>query len=263
MRSSNAVVLAGCVTMLSGGCDGGSDVQPSPVRQPPSSVPGPVPPAPHPVSGQVVEYLPDGGRAPLGGFTFVVVRMGVAAGTPVEVPVTSDAAGRYEIPPPHEGLMAFVVRAPTRYYAPCPPAFVNHGVYAGDDLNVVSEAVLALGGAPSHLPLTDYVVRGGVTEAGTLGRPVARAVVDLSGDDGVIRSQTVTSANGTFVLCQNPPGTGTDTLGWITVWKDGYRASSREYRPGYDTHFDLQLEHDDGTGLSLYRGAGSQPVRRR
>lgn len=226
--------------LLLGGCrppavpDG---PRPSPVSSPspPAAVPG--------MAGQVWAHS-GGTPQPLPGFRFLVARHTAAFETETTL-VMSDASGRYEIPPPHDGLFAFVIPADGGYQAPCPPGFPGIGLSMGLDVHVVPDAVLATTGLVATVPQMEFRIRGTVTERTPEGaRPVAGAMVELSGEGevgGLVRSVTLSDRDGHYLVCKNPPGTGTDTTTWVTARKEGYHSVSKPVFLGWEDTASFEL----------------------
>jgi hypothetical protein len=211
--AASTLTLSLVLVLLLASC---SDTKPGPTPFPVTAGPegGPVPTPPpgnQSPSGQVFEHTTVG-RRPLAGFRFSVLRLSA----PAPITIVSDANGRYEIPN-EVGLIAFDIPFDAGYRAPCPAG-------VGSDLHVVSDAVLSRTGTPASMPMTDLHVSGTVVErVGDRTRPIAGAEVQL-GAGGLldVKSVTLSDASGRFLLCTNPPGTGTDQTIPIAVRKDGY-----------------------------------------
>jgi hypothetical protein len=210
----------------------------------PSPVSSPSPPTAVPEMAGLVWAHSGGTPQPLPGFRFLVARHTAAFETEITV-VTSDASGRYEIPPPHDGLFAFVIPADGGYQAPCPPGFPGIGLSTGLDVHVVPDAVLATTGLVATVPQMEFRISGTVTERTPEGtRPVAGAMVELSGEGevrGLVRSVTLSNRDGNYLVCKNPPGTGTDTSTWVTARKDGYHSVSKPVFLGWEDTASFEL----------------------
>ena len=217
---------------------------PDPVTASPAAPPGQVR-----VYGVVYEHTSTK-RRPLPGLRFKLMHpescCAYSAGDPGSE-VTSDAAGRFTIFVPVASRVVFDLPAGSGYQAPCPSGFDQVDTSTQLTIDVVSDATLSTAGTPGTLPSTPLNVRGtvvGRTRNGTT-MPLAGVSVWLSEKiDSALRSASLTDARGNFILCTNPPGTGTDSFGLVSAGKAGYRTASQTVFLGWDDRISLELVRD-------------------
>jgi hypothetical protein len=151
--------------------------------------------------------------------------------------VTSDVNGRYEISGVPSGAVTIAPSIESDSRAPCPSGTDVLKGNATFDVHVVSTTLLSTAGAPASMPRTAIWISGVVFERTSEGvRPIAGATVDLAGDDSDrwVFSTTLTDAEGRYLLCTAPPGTGTDQIMWVRVHREAYRPASRTVFGGWD-----------------------------
>jgi hypothetical protein len=239
---TSLAVRLGALTVLSTGCVDGT--QPSePTALPAPTAPQPSSP-PFTLSGVVFEHTSAGPRPQPG--VPLLVRSWGSPGGPLEV--TSDVNGRYEISGVPAGAVTIGPSIESDYRAPCPAGTDVLKGNATFDVHVVSTTLLSSEGAPASMPRTAIWISGVVFERTSEGvRPIARATVDLAGDDSdrSVFSTTLTDAAGGYLLCTAPPGVGTDQIMWVRVRREAYRPGSRSVFGGWDySGADVELIRD-------------------
>jgi hypothetical protein len=237
-----ASLLAACDSTPSAPSPQLSD--PDPVPASPAAPPGQVR-----VFGVVYEHTSTG-RRPLPRLRFKLMHPEGCCAYSSDDPgseATSDAAARFTIFVPVTRAVVLDLSAGSGYHAPCPSGFDRVDADRELIIDVVSDATLSTAGLPRTLPFTFPNVRGTVVERSPDGTtvPLAGVSVWLSEQiDSALRSTSLTDTGGNFLLCTNPPGTGTDTFGLVSAGKAGYRTASQSVFLGWDDRISLELVRD-------------------
>jgi hypothetical protein len=179
------------------------------------------------VSGTVHEHTAAGPR-PLGDLRFLLLwspRIDDQNYTP-PTDVTSSGNGRYLAPLSSGRVLTIEIPAGAGFHAPCPSGFdYPPSGTVRMDVHVVADATLSTSGLPGSLPGRGPTLTGNVIETTPTGKsqPLAGATVELSSEPGaLVKSVSLTDNAGKFLLCTNPPGTGTDQMMFLQVTKSGY-----------------------------------------
>jgi hypothetical protein len=162
----------------------------------------------------VLEHTPSGSR-PLPG-----VRLRVSEYPSSEISfITSDVEGRYETTMSQRSSVKVEPAPETGYFSPCPAGGLTP-LYQ-PTLHVVHRDVLATTGAPELLHQISLHVIGRIVGPAPSRSPIAGASVELD-NFGMPLSTTLSDAQGQYLLCSFPPGSGTDQDAIVRVQHPGY-----------------------------------------
>jgi len=133
--------------------------------------------------------------------------------------ITSDSNGRYEISLSQKNLM--VEPSPeTGYFSPCRAGGTADNYQP--NLHAVHGSVLSTSGAPDLLHQISLHVYGRILGPAPTRQPIAGASVELD-NFGFVLSNTLSDAQGRYLLCSFPPRSGTDQDAIVRARHPGYR----------------------------------------